>query len=124
MEGTQIHIVNSESAGGVLLLALGCGRESILVQDDVLSVGPLPRVNSLHEWRTLRQAFWERIGDEWQYFDYGRDLLSHASELRKCDATTIWVGGGASDQLLLLWIVHLFSLLDAPTCRMSVVQIE
>src|SRR5262245_26221496 len=100
MESTQIHIVNGESAGGVLLHALGCGRESILVQHDVLSVGPLPRVKSLDEWRKLRQAFWDRIGDEWTNFAYGRDLLLHADELRKREGITIWMGGGASEQLL------------------------
>ncbi|HEU4389904.1 MAG TPA: DUF1835 domain-containing protein [Blastocatellia bacterium] len=54
MQGTQIHIVNGESAGGTLRLAIQCGAESLLVMHDVLSVGPLSRVESLDEWRALR----------------------------------------------------------------------
>lgn len=124
MESTQIHIVNGDSAGGVLRLAFGCNQEPILVQHDVLSVGPLPRLKSLDEWRTLRDAFWDRIAGGWRASDYQRDLLLRAGELRKCEAITVWVGGGASDQLLLPWVVHLFTLLNAPICRMSVVQVE
>lgn len=124
MENRQIHIVNGDSAGGVLRLALGCSAESILIDHDLLSVGPLPRVKSLDEWRTLRAAFWDRFDPRLRTSDYSRDLLSHVDPLRNCEAVSVWVGGGASEQILLPWIVHLFSLLDAPICRMSVVQIE
>jgi Domain of unknown function (DUF1835) len=124
MERAQIHIVNGDSAAGTLLVAIGCDRESILVQHDPLSVGPLPRLESLDEWRALREEFWDRIDAGIRTADNKRDLLSHADQLRSCEAITVWVGGGASDQLLLPWVVHLFTLIDAPMCRMSVVQIE
>lgn len=124
MERAQIHIVTGDSAGGTLRLAVGCDSESILVQHDPLSVGPLPRLKSLDEWRSLREEFWDRIDAGIRTGDHQRDLLLHADQLRSCEAITIWAGGGVSDQLLLPWVVHLFTLIDAPLCRMSVVQIE
>jgi len=118
------HIVLGESAGGVLRIALGCGPKSILVQHDPLTVGPLPRVKSLDEWRAIREAFWDGVYPDWRRYDARRDLLVNVRELRSRDAITVWVGGGASDQLFLPWIVHLFALLDAPIRGMSVVQID
>src|SRR5689334_22478849 len=109
MESAQLHIVNGSAAGGTLRLALECSPKSILVEQDILSVGPLRKVQSLDEWRTLRCEFWDRIDPRWRTYNYGRGLLSHTDQLRKSEDIVVWVGGGASDQLLLTWVVNLFT---------------
>jgi hypothetical protein len=124
MKSTHIHIVLGESAGGTLVHRLGYSPRAMLVQHDPLSVGPLPRLRSLDEWRRVRAAFWNGLYCGSRGPEYPRDLLLCADKLRKCDAITVWVGGGASDQLLLPWVAHLFTLLDAPVCSMSIVQID
>ena len=123
MSGSEVHIVHGDVAGGVLRLAIGCAPESILVQHDPLSVGPLPRYDSLEDFRALREKFWQQI-----YFgpppDEGaNNLYANAYCLHDTDIT-IWLGAGASDQFLLPWVVHLLRLIDAPIPRLSVVQFE
>ena len=124
MSRSEVHIVLGDSAGGVLLRAIDCGRESILVQHDPLSVGPLRRHDSLEDFQALREKFWQRIYGGPPLFDGANDLLSNARGLGDWDAITVWVGAGAADQFTVPCVVHLLRLIDAPIPKLSVVQFE
>lgn len=122
MPRTHLFIVNGDSAAGSLRQALGLAPESILVQHDVLSCGPLLPVESLEQWRTVRAQFWRRIWDGPAFSDLPRDLLWNVDELRGAQAVSLWMGSGLSDQLLLPSTVHLLELLGTDPAKLSTVQ--
>jgi len=122
MPCARLFIVNGQSAAGSLRQALTLHPESILVQHDVLSCGPLPPFESLAHWRKVRAEFWRRNGDIRAASDLPRDLLQNAEELRNTEGVSLWMGSGLSDQLLLPSTAHLFELIGAEVSKLSTVQ--
>ena len=52
-----LHIVNGDMAAGSFLHAFGAG-DSLLINRDVLSCGPLPRSIRVAAWQKARLDFW------------------------------------------------------------------
>jgi hypothetical protein len=123
MGGSQIHVVNGASAAGSLRETMRVAGSTILVERDPLSVGPLPRVQTLEAFRAARAAFWRGVLDEEPAVD-ATDLLARVDELRRAAAVTIWTGAGATDQFLLPWLVHVFRLMAVPLPALSIVEFE
>jgi len=124
MPHTQLFVVNGDSAAGSLRHGLGLGPESILVQHDVLSCGPLPPFESLAQWRKVRDEFWRGIGDGPDSSDSPYNVLHNDEELRQADRVLLWVGSGLSDQLLLPSTVRLFELIGADPAKLLTVQVS
>jgi hypothetical protein len=93
----------------------------LLVNEDVLSCGPLPHFRSVDEWTRLREAYWDTVspGDSQRSFNH--DLLANAGALLEVDSIVLWLGIGTAEQLLLAWIVRLLKLIGSPA-RVHVVQ--
>jgi Domain of unknown function (DUF1835) len=104
--------------------SLGCEPGSVLVQHDPLSVGPLPPVDDIGEWNGVRDAFWKGVLGDSGLEKYEWDLTRHTDALRGHQAVCVWVGTGASDQLLLPWVVQLFHLQSLQLPELSVVQFD
>jgi uncharacterized protein DUF1835 len=121
MPYARLHIVNGDSAAGSLRQSFGSDPEVILVQHDVLSCGPLPSFESLEQWRTVREQFWQRICDISLSSHHSHDLLSNVHELRGA-AIFLWMGSGLSDQLLLPSTPRLFELAGAEPAEFLTVQ--
>ena len=119
----RLHIVNGDSAAGSLRQSFGSEPESILVQHDVMSCGPLPAFESPEQWRNVREQFWQGIWDDAPSFsDLPRDLVCSTGELREAKAVFLWMGSGLSDQLLLPSTVRLFELAGVELAEFSTIQ--
>jgi hypothetical protein len=121
MPRTQLFIVNGDSAAASLAQALGSDQR-ILVQQDVLSCGPLPPLETVELWRKVREEFWRKIGADLPASHRSRDLLWNTDALRRSEAVCLWMGSGLSDQLLLPSTVHLLNLLGTEPAELSTVQ--
>src|SRR5262249_1941866 len=103
---------------------LGGGPSSVLVQHDVLSWGPLPRLDSLESWRSVREGYWRSIWTGPPLETLSFDLLENADALRRAGTVTAWTAGGTSDQLLIPFLGQLFALIDADLSKLRMVEIE
>jgi len=119
---SQLCIVNGDSAAASLCQAFGLDPESVLVQHDVLSCGPLPALEPIEQWRRLREQFWQQICNVPTSPPLSRDLLRNTDRLREAQAVLLWLGSGLSDQLLLPFTVHLFKSLGIELAKLSAVQ--
>jgi Domain of unknown function (DUF1835) len=81
---------------------------NVLVNDDVLSCGPLPPFRSPDQWTSLRGTYWDSVApsDDPQPSVFNGDFLANALTLRDTDSIVLWIGVGAAEQLLLAWVVH------------------
>jgi hypothetical protein len=106
MEKSTMHIAVGDSAGG-LLVAVGYARESILIQHDPLSVGPLRRLKSLDEWRAVREEFWDRIGAVRRTAAAGETFLEGSKNFTEANGIDEWVAGVHLDSRAAgIWFRH------------------
>ena len=97
--------------------------EDVLVNDDVLSCGPLLLFRSVEQWTNLRGTYWDTVlpGDFSPPSQFNRDFLATLLDLRDADSIVVWIGIGLAEQLLLAWIVHLLRF-SGSQAQVSVVQ--
>src|SRR5882757_228573 len=119
----RIHVLQGFSAAGCFAQAIHPKPEDVLVNDDVLSCGPLPIFRSVEQWTSLRGAYWDTVlpGDFSPPSEFNRDFLATLLGLQGTDSIVVWIGIGLAEQLLLAWIVHLLRLTGS-RARVSVVQ--
>jgi hypothetical protein len=121
----DVHVVPGSSAAGCLREALHPACATLLVHRDLLSCGPLPRLDSIDEWRRVRQAYLRTLwSDDWASLeqDFEQDLSFQSDTLRAATTITLWIGTGLAEQLLLGWIVELLRLLNVELSALRVVQ--
>ena len=121
----EIHIVPGPSARGVIREALGLTPESLLINEDLLSCGPLPPIDSLDRWQGVRNTYWKAVhrhDPAWSDLDSYRDWASDAERLRAAERITLWIGTGLAEQLLLIWTLNVLQRLDVAFDRFRFVQ--
>jgi hypothetical protein len=119
---SPIHVVQGYTAAGCFQQAMHPEPGHLLVNDDVLSCGPLPVFQSPEQWTRVRGAYWDSVApDSRPTAEFNREFLTGALSLRDTDSLVLWLGVGVAEQLLLAWTVHL---LKFSGCRaqISIVQ--
>jgi hypothetical protein len=116
-----IHVIQGLSAGGCFVQAMHPQPGELLVNEDVLSCGPLPPLRSIAEWGELREAYWDSVASSDDDRPFNRDVLANSEALRNADSVMLWLGIGAAEQLLLAWTVKLLKLIGSQA-QLHVVQ--
>jgi hypothetical protein len=119
----RIHILLGFSAAGCFAQAIHPKPEDILVNDDVLSCGPLPPFRSVERWTNLRGTYWDTVlpGDFPPPAEFNNDFLATVLGLQNADSVVVWLGIGVAEQLLLAWVVRLLEF-SGSQAQVSVVQ--
>jgi Domain of unknown function (DUF1835) len=123
----EIHIAPGPSAGGCLQAGLGLAPDLLLINHDLLSCGPLPPLESLDDWRDVRQAYLRSLDGEdptFAFAEQDRDLLTNPDRLRAAGMITLWIGTGLAEQLLLVWVVAFLRRLGVDTAKFQTVQFD
>jgi hypothetical protein len=124
MARTEVFIVNGDSAAGSLGQALG-SDQGILVQHDVLSCGPLPLLETVGQWREVREQFWRSILEDLPSPSLAphdsHDLLSNTDVLRRSELVCLWMGSGSQTSSFPS-TAHLLELVGAEPAKLSTVQ--
>ena len=104
--------------------SLGLAPGSLLINQDVLSCGPLPAVEPLVEWQRVRENYLRNLNPDWPEFSLAEKdgLLANLPALRAAERIVLWIGAGLDEQLLLAWVVQLLRAADIAPSRLRVVQ--
>src|SRR4051794_36413520 len=117
-----LHVLQGDSAAGCFKHALHPQRGSLLVNQDVLSCGPLTAFESAEQWTRLRGDYWDSVGwDGRPPSTFNGDFLHKVSSIDESDSLVFWVGTGVAEQLMLVWSMHLLRLVRSRS-KVSVVQ--
>jgi len=125
MLDAEVHIVAGPSAAACLQEGLALSPDRVLVHHDLLSCGPLPPLDSVEDWRDVRESYLRSLdidGPSLSFAEQDRDLLSNRERLRSAETITLWLGTGLAEQLMLVWVVALLRRLGADAGRCRIVQ--
>lgn len=116
-----VHVVQGSWAAGCFVEAMQPQSGELLVNEDVLSCGPLPNLRSIDDWARSREAFWDSVAPGGHQRPFNHDLLGDYRAFSEADSIVLWIGVGAAEQLLLAWMVQLLKLIGAQA-QLRVVQ--
>jgi len=121
-----LHVILGDSAGGIFNRVFGPLRGRLLVERDVLSVGPTPKCRSLEAWEAMRNEFWNGVVPCAPGLPFAelRNLADRARQLQEADYLTLWSGTGLSEQLSIAFTLHLADPESSSPERISIVQYE
>lgn len=120
----ELHIAPGGAAAGCIKQALNLSPGELVVNDDLLSCGPLIPLRSLDEWRLKREEYLRTFypTNGFSFADAPYDLLTNPASLREAKSVTLWIGTGLEEQLLLVWVPQLFRLLNVDLQKLRVIQ--
>jgi hypothetical protein len=121
-----LHIVNGDMAAGSFLHAFGAS-DRLLINRDVLSCGPLPRILKVAAWQKARLDFWRTTLAHLRDFNFEPspiDLLKNAERLQGPDVPCVWAATGNSDQLTISFVLHQVAAAGGDVNGVHVVQFE
>jgi hypothetical protein len=120
-----IHIIYGESSGSSFKAAYH-SSDRLLIQRDPLWCGPIRRCASLLEWREIRTEYLKKLFEPHgvDLFDQVSNPLFDISWIKEFDTSYIWAGTGLADQLLILFVFHLFESSGNNPAKINVIQYE
>jgi hypothetical protein len=117
-----LHVLQGDSAAGVFRQALHPEPDTVLVNRDVLSCGPLPTFESAEQWTRLRGGYWNSVGwDGAPPSAFNGEFLHTISSIDESDSLVFWIGTGVAEQLMLVWSMHLLRVVRS-RAKVRVVQ--
>jgi hypothetical protein len=125
MVDNDLHIIAGPSAAACLQEGLALSPDQVLVHQDLLSCGPLPSLDSLEDWRDVRETYLRSLDIEEpsvRFVDQDRDVFVNRERLRSASTITLWLGTGLPEQLMLIWVVALLRRIEVDVGRSRIVQ--
>lgn len=96
-------------------------REELLVNEDVLSCGPLAAFKGLDQWTRFREAYWDSVAATDAERPLNLDFRTNTEALCEADSILLWLGLGTADQLFLAWMIQLLKAIGS-RAQVHVVQ--
>ncbi len=113
-------------AAASFLHAFGA-TDRLLINRDVLSCGPLPRIIKVAAWQKARLDFWRTTLSHLRDFNFEPspiDVLKNADRLKGPDIPCVWAATGNSDQLTISFVLHQVVAAGGDVNGVHVVQFE
>jgi hypothetical protein len=120
-----LHIVLGDVAGGIFTRVF-FARDRLLIDQDVLSVGPTPPCTDLAAWNQLRHDYWTGFvpGNAGEHVHSRFNLVDNAQRLADAERVHVWAGTGVSEQLFIAFVVYLVKLVGGNLDHISVALLE
>ena len=104
-----MHAILGDSAAGIFRRVFAEAGDRLLIDQDVLSVGPTPQCASWTEWQQMRFNWWNALVpdsiDEHVHSPF--NLADNAARLKDAERLHIWAASGLTEQLFIAFALHL-----------------
>lgn len=120
-----VHVVLGDHAAETFRKAFDAG-DSLLVDHDVLSVGPTRPCANVAAWNAMRLEYWSQLVPSLMHDRAASPvgLLDNLEQLRSAERITIWCATSVSDQLFVAHVIHRATELAVDPSRIWIVQFE
>ena len=104
-----MHLILGDSAAGVFTRVFEGASERLLIDQDILSVGPTRNCASWAEWQRMRFKWWNALIPNTidGHVDSPRNLVDNAARLKDVERIHIWAASGLTEQLFITLALHL-----------------
>lgn len=130
---TDVHILSGQSAAGLLAEAYGIDHQDMLLNADDLTCGPLPAVQNDNSWRELRSTYWHDFMANFDQYPQDAEtpaptvlydaVIAQSRRLGDAENIILWFGSTLLEQLLIAWLVAVFSLRGIGTAKIRLLEI-
>jgi hypothetical protein len=120
-----MHVILGDVAGGIFTRVF-FARDRLLIDQDVLSVGPTPPCTDLAAWTKFRHEYWTgaHAGAAGEHVHSRFNLVDNAQKLKDCERVHIWAATGVSEQIFVAFVVHLVKMVGGDAENIALVQYE
>jgi len=120
-----LHVVLGDHAAETFRAAFDAG-DRLLVDPDVLSVGPTRPCANIAAWNAMRLEYWNRLvpGFMQEHRPSPMSLLDNLERLRGAEKITIWCATSVSEQLFVAHVIHRAIAAGADPGDLQIVQFE
>ncbi len=110
LDPNALHLINGDIAAGTFRQAIA-NTSRLIIQRDVLSIGPTPAFRDMETWTRLRVGFWKDLLAGLPDIDFrlrDTDLSSNFARITGAGKVYVWAGTGHADQLMITFLFELF----------------
>jgi hypothetical protein len=120
-----LHVILGDVAGGIFTRVF-FARDRLLIDQDVLSVGPTPAISDLAQWTRMRHEFWTGFvpGNAGEHVHSRFNLVDNSQKLKDAERVHIWAATGVSEQLFVAFTVYLVKQAGGDVENIALVQFE
>jgi len=108
-----LHLILGDAAGGIFTRVF-FARDRLLIDQDVLSIGPTPPCSDLAAWNQMRHEYWTSFvpGNAGEHVHSRFNLVDNSQRLKEAERVHIWTATGVSEQLFVAFVVNLMRLVE------------
>ncbi len=120
-----LHVLLGDAAGGIFTRVF-FAKDRLLIDQDVLSVGPTPACADLDAWNTLRNDFWTSFvpGHSGEHVHSRFNLADNAPTLAGAERVNIRACTGVSEQPFVALVLHRLRVSGGDPAPLHIVQLE
>lgn len=117
-----LNIILGDSAGGTFIQ--NYGRQDLLIDRDVLSVGPTARCADFAAWKAMRSEFWDESVSDDEPHPATLNIADDTERLRAADCINVWAATSVTEQLSIAFTLHAIDTLGIDPARLRLLQFE
>jgi hypothetical protein len=116
-----MHVILGDSAAGIFVSVFEHASERLLIDQDVLSVGPTRNCASWAEWQRMRFNWWSGLIPDniEEHVRSPFNLVDNAARLKDAERIHIWAASGLTEQLFIALVLQLVDEQDIDPDRIT-----
>jgi hypothetical protein len=124
LDPNALHLINGDVAAGTFKQAIA-NTARLIIQRDVLSIGPTPAFLGMETWTRLRLEFWRGILGALPDIDYrlrATDLALNVERLATAGKVYVWTATGNTDQLMVTFLFEILEQVGADPGKVELIE--
>jgi hypothetical protein len=124
LDPNALHLINGDIAAGTFKQAIA-NTARLIIQRDVLSIGPTPAFRDMETWTRVRVEFWKDLLGGLPDIDFrlrDTDLSSNFARITGAGKVYVWAATGHADQLMITFLFELFEHAGADPGKVELIE--
>ena len=124
LDPNALHLINGDIAAGTFKQSIA-NTARLIIQRDVLSLGPTPPFVGMEAWTRLRLEFFRSMLGALPDIDYrlrATDLSQNVERLATAGKVYVWAGTGNTDQLMVTFLFEILEHVGADPGKVQLIE--